>query len=422
MHGLALQSAKGKAQRGLAPEKPVWLSTNLKETDVIGGGEQKLRNTILYADRTFTPDIIFVVSTCAPNIIGDDVEEVVREARLSASADVVSLHCPGFKSRVVASAYDAFYHGLLRHVSFEPNEDKSGERLLYGREMYEQRRRFENARTVNLWNATSIGAADEEELTRLLGALGLRVRVCAEYSSRDKLRRVSEAALNISMCNVHDDYILKYLKEKYGTSYVIAGMPIGPQATRQWLLAIARHFEQEEQASRLADAEEAAVKPAAEPFLKTLRGKRVLIGGGVVRVGVEARLLAELGMEVLGVRLYHYDDGAAPVLEETVRALPDAHFSVSNQAFELVNQIKRLKPDLVVTHNGTHGQAARAGAASVQLFSADGAFFGYSGYFALVRRLTQSLKNTSYQKRLSQHARLPYRESWYERDAFSYVF
>jgi nitrogenase molybdenum-iron protein alpha chain len=263
--------------------------------------------------------------------------------------------------------------------------------------------------------------ADEDELERLLKALGLNVRVFAEYSSRDALRQVSEAALNVSMCNVHDDYILKYLEEKYGTPYVIAGMPVGPRATREWLVAIARHFGLEAEANQLADAEEAAVAPAVERILPELRGKRVLIGGGVVRTGVEAALLSELGMAVIGARLYHYDDGAEPVISAAAEALPDMHFSVSNQLFELVNQVKTLKPDLVVSHNGTHGHLARLGVASAQLFSADGAFFGYNGYFELLRRLSISLKNINYQKRLSEHVRLPYREAWYEQDAFAYI-
>src|SRR5690606_6380852 len=109
-------------------------------------------------------------------------------------------------------------------------------------ELAEENYRFEKSRTVNVWDATSIGPSDEEEVRRLLTALGLKVRFCAEYSSRDELRMVSEAALNVSMCNVHDDYMLKFLEEKFGTPYVIAGMPIGFRHTRQWLVSIAQRF------------------------------------------------------------------------------------------------------------------------------------------------------------------------------------
>lgn len=424
LHALSAQSAKGRGLRGKPPAAVPWLSTNLTEADVIGGGERKLRDTIAYADREFRPEIIFVVVTCAPSIIGDDVEEVVRQARLHVGADVVSLHCPGFRSRVVASAYDTFYHGLLRGLDLEPKPWLDYRPAAAGKpqaELEEKQRRYLRSRTVNVWNATSIGVADEREAIRLLTALGLNVQVFAEYSSRDELRKVADAALNVSMCNVHDDYMLKYLEERYGIPYVIAGMPIGFRHTRAWLLDIARHFGLEKEAEALADYEETLAAEAIEPMLKEVRGKRVLLCGGVVRIGAEAIALAELGLKILGIRAYHYDDGAEPVYEEVSEALPDMPVAVSNQLFELTHQIKSLKPDLVIAHNGTQGYIAKLGVPAVQLFNADGAFFGYTGLYQILRRIVFEFKNTSYRDRLSQHVKLPYRDAYFEGDAFKYI-
>jgi nitrogenase molybdenum-iron protein alpha chain len=423
LHALSVQTNKGKRQRGKQPVPPVWVSTNLQESDVIGGGELKLRETIEYVDREFRPEIIFVVSTCAPNIIGDDVEEIVRQTQESSAAHVVSLHCPGFKSRVVASAYDAFYHGLLRHLpltpepwrDFVPHEGRAANEL--GQIKYEHTR----SRTVNLWNATSIGSADEDELIRLLGSLGLKVRVFAEYASADEMRMVSQAALNVSMCDVHDDYMLSFLKEKFGTPYIMAGMPIGFRDTRRWLESIASHFGLEEEAGRIADREEASVKEAIAPFLPEIAGKRVLLCGGVVRVGTEAIALKELGMDILTFRAYHYDDGAKEIYGRVAEEFPDTRLAVSNQLFEFCNQIKKLAPDLVISHNGTQGTLAKLGVASVQLFDADKSFFGYSGLFSMLRRIVFAFRTTSYQKRLSARVKLPYRDSWYEKDAFHYI-
>jgi nitrogenase molybdenum-iron protein alpha chain len=423
LHALCVQGNKGKTKRGKLPVSPVWLSTNLQESDVIGGGENKLRLTIEYIDREFRPEIIFVVTTCAPNIIGDDVEEITRRVQEFSAAHVVSLHCPGFKSRVVASAYDAFYHGLLRHLPLEPEPWRdfvprlSGPQGDLGQIQYE----YIKSRTVNLWNATSIGPGDEEELTRLLDALGLKVRVFAEYSSADEFRFVSQAALNISMCNVHDDYMLSFLKEKFGTPYIIAGMPIGFSDTRRWLRSVAAHFDLEDEAERLADYEEAKAREAIAPFLQKIQGKRVLLCGGVVRVGTEAIFLKELGMDVLTFRAYHYDNGAEEIYERVAGEFPDTRIAVSNQLFEFCNQINKLKPDLVISHNGTQGTLAKLGVPSVQLFDVDRSFFGYGGVFALLQRIVFAFKNTRYQKRLSAHVKFPYRESWYGKDAFYYI-
>lgn len=424
LHSLSVQSAKGKTARGLTADAIPWLSTNLCEADVIGGGEQKLRETIAYADREFRPEIIFVVTTCAPSIIGDDVEEIVRQARKNVSANVVSLHCPGFRSRVVASAYDSFYHGILHGLELEPapwldyRPELSNDPQAV---LAEKKRQFIRSRTVNVWNATSIGPKDEEEVVRLLEALGLTVRIFAEYSSRDQLRKVADAALNISMCNVHDDYMLKYLEEKYGIPYIIAGMPVGFRHTRAWLLQIAKHFGLEEEATALADYEENLAREAIAPFTKQLSGKRVLLCGGVVRVGAEATALAELGMEIIGIRAYHYDNGAEPVFEDVSQELPDTPVAVSNQLFEMTHQIKTLKPDLVISHNGTQGYVAKLGVPSIQLFNVDGAFFGYVGLYQILRRILFEFKNGSYRERLSKNVRQPYKDSYFEGDAFKYI-
>ena len=419
-----VQSNKGRAQRGIAPSGSNWISTNLTEADVIGGGERKLKDAIAYADREFRPEIIFVVSTCAPNIIGDDVAEIVEQAKKDVSAKVVGLHCPGFKSRVVASAYDAFYHGLLKDIPLEPEAWKDYVPLdpvnpKYEMEMAKEKHRI--ARTVNLWNATSIGYQDEEEIVRLLSALGLKVQIFAEYSNVDEFRKVSQAALNISMCDVHDDYMLNFLKEKYGMPYYIAGMPIGFKDTRRWLCGIAAHFGLEKEAERLADYEEKIAREAIEPFLQNVKGRRVLVCGGVLRAGTEAMALADLGMEVMGIKAYHYDENAQKLFETLSDSMPKTHVSISNQIFELTHQIKTLKPDLVITHNGTHGYVNKLGYPSFNLFSVDGVFFGYTGIFQIMRRMDFALKNTNYQKQLSKNIKQPYKDWYWNADAFSFI-
>ncbi|EKQ55514.1 MULTISPECIES: nitrogenase component 1 [unclassified Clostridium] len=414
----------GRAKRGKNPNSLIWLSTNMQKTDVIYGGENSLRETIKYADREFRPEIIFVVSTCAPSIIGDDVEDIVNRVRKEIASDITAIHCPGFKSRVVASAYDSFYHSLIRHIRFEPEPYKDFYPVDKDNPNYEigfAKKKHQKSRTVNLFNATSINADDEKEIVRLLNALDLKVQIFTEYCSKDEFRFVSEAALNVSMCNVHDDYILKYLEEKYNIPYIIQGMPIGRKSTRKWLTSIAAFFGKQEEADRLCDMEETRLKEAIEPFLPRLKGKRTLLGGGVVRIGEEALLLKDLGLEILAIRAYHYDTGAQPIYDRVAEELADTPIAVSTQIFELANQVKKYNPDIIIDHVGKHGWIAKLGYPSVNLFSPARPFLGYTGEFAFVKNIAFNLENPSFSKRLSQKVKLPYKDSWYERDAFSYI-
>jgi nitrogenase molybdenum-iron protein alpha chain len=424
MHSLVPQTNKGKARRGKAPNPFVWLTTNLKESEVIGGGEQNLLETIIYADREFRPELIFVVTTCAPSIIGDDVEEIIRQAQKGVTAQIASLSCPGFKSRIVASAYDAFYHSLLKYVQLDPIPYVDYTPIEPSDPDYDMkiaRFNYQKKMTVNIFNATSIGPDDEAELIRLLSGIGLTVRVYAEYCSASELRMISMAGLNVSMCDVHDDYILGYLKEKYDIPYIIGGMPLGFISTEVWLWGIARHFGLEAKALALIADEERQIKEAIEPLLSQVKGKRVLLCGGVVRSGAEAIMLDELGLEIVSVRAYHYDNGAEHIWEDVAEHFPELPVSVSNQIFELVNQVKRYKPDIVISHSGTHGWLAKIGATSMHLFDVDRQFFGYSGIFRVLQRLVFALKNTSYQDRLSKFIKMPYKEGWLEKNPFHYI-
>ena len=55
-------------------------STDMKEIDVVFGGEKKLSNAIDELVGLYHPPVIFVYSTCIVGIIGDDLEAVCKTA------------------------------------------------------------------------------------------------------------------------------------------------------------------------------------------------------------------------------------------------------------------------------------------------------------------------------------------------------
>ena len=105
-HAMDYTVRSGSAARGYSRGPLLWTSTNLDENDVISGGESKLKDAIIDAENNFHPSVIFIASTCTPNIIGDDIDEVAQSLRGQITAKIVTLHCPGFKTKVVATAYD----------------------------------------------------------------------------------------------------------------------------------------------------------------------------------------------------------------------------------------------------------------------------------------------------------------------------
>jgi nitrogenase molybdenum-iron protein alpha chain len=178
----------------------VWLSTALDETDVISGGESKLEQAIIEADRRYRPATIAIVAGCVPGIIGDDIDGVALKIQPQVSATLLPVHCEGFKTKIWATAYDVVYHAIGRNLLQERGllEPKPEDELSVLRDQEKL------SRTVNLMNVSSMGRVDERELERLLTSLGLEVNIFPVFSHPDSFIKATRAAVSISSCPTPD--------------------------------------------------------------------------------------------------------------------------------------------------------------------------------------------------------------------------
>ena len=71
-------------------------STDLREKDVIFGGEKKLTAGIEEVIKKHHPKLIFVYATCIVGVIGDDVTAVCRNMSLKFNLRVIPVKSPGF--------------------------------------------------------------------------------------------------------------------------------------------------------------------------------------------------------------------------------------------------------------------------------------------------------------------------------------
>jgi nitrogenase molybdenum-iron protein alpha chain len=70
-------------------------STNMREQDIIFGGEQKLLTAIGEAVRLFKPKAVAVCATCPVGLIGDDIEQIAKTAEERYGIRVLPLSCEG---------------------------------------------------------------------------------------------------------------------------------------------------------------------------------------------------------------------------------------------------------------------------------------------------------------------------------------
>lgn len=421
-HSLEGRMQLALKHRGLKPGESIWLSSNMSEDDVVLGGERNLRKAILKAENEFHPSCIFVLNSCAPGVIGDDIESIIDSMRQEVKAILVPLHCPGFMAKVFTSAYDVVYHGVLQNFQFQQDDGKFGlDTSLpdYQEKVAELEERKQ--KTVNLFVASSISAYDEKEIIRLLNKLGLHVQTYIEYRSPDDLKNITNAALNVCLCHVHDIYFVEFLKEKYNMPYITPSIPIGISETNKFVIQIADFFGLKKEAEELTRIETNRVLKAIEPIKKRIQGKTAVVSGGYLRIGSTALLLNDLGIKVLGFRHFNYDEFGNELFQEVREKIGNVSNAVSTQASELVNLLEKIQPDICLTHPGAGVWVAKSGIPTLTLFSEQFSYFGYKGVFELARRIDRTLKNTKYVESLKENVPLPFKDEWFEKDPYYYV-
>ncbi|MDR2089273.1 MAG: nitrogenase [Clostridiales Family XIII bacterium] len=393
----------------------IWISTNLTQTEVIGGGLAKLESAVLYAEREFRPEAIVVANSCVPALIGDDIDTLLNNLSRQTSAVLIPVHCEGFKSKLVASGYDAAYHGLLKKLVDPPAEYP---RVLPD-DIKDAKEKYRIAKTVNIINVSSASVQDENELTRLLKALDLNVNVLPQHASIEEISRISEAAVNLSMCPTHDDYLTGHLKERFGTDYTIETIPVGLKNTARILRHVGGLLGLEEAVERLIESEEAAFYAAVEPYRDAINGLRLFVGGGETRVLATAEQFQALGAHIIAMKPHHFDIFAEPLLADIT---PDTIIDVApGQPSEEMNLLARHRPDLYIGHLGAMVWPLKLGIPTMPLFGNTINYMGYTGAFEMIRRAVRILKNPGFAKKVYANVGQPLRKSWYEKDPFYYI-
>jgi len=395
----------------------IWISTNLDEPDVINGGEKKLREAVLFADSEFRPETIIVANGCVPALIGDDVDTILSELQEQTAAIIMPIHCEGFKTKVMATAYDAVYHGILKKYVRQPDREK----FLVEKELEEMERQYRISRNVNILNVGSMSRADELELERILSGIGLNVRFIPCYAEPEDFPYSLETSLNVSICGTHDDYFVEHIKTKYNIPFIIDTIPIGRKNTDRWILLIAEKFGLEKEARRFIAEENRILDESLNKYRNVLKGKKVFLAGGEVRIIATAEIIQDLGMEIVGFKAHHFDQFIEPIFD-ALENVDDVTIGVAtNQPFEQANLIQRLKPDVLITHSGGNNIAAKHGLPQLPLFGPTYNYMGYSGVFDITRRLARVMRNNQFNKNLAENTSLPFKKEWYDKDPFAYI-
>ncbi len=384
------------------------VSTNLTEREIVYGGEEKLKESIREIEKRYNPRSIFVITSCASGVMGDDIEGAVNEVQPEIKATIVPIHCEGFRSQISQTAFDAVWHAIVKYLVKEPKQKQKD--------------------LINFVAPFSVTWADRQEIRRLLGKMGLRVNIVPDFSTTEQFETLSEAVVSVTSCTSYGEYLLKALHEKYDIPYIENPLPLGIANTEAWLRKIAEYTGKEKEADELIKEELAIVTPQIEALKKEFKWKnaKLFMAGGQARVTFVSKFAAELGMEVSAVNTLEINDILVDELKDVYNQIGvdyEVHAS-DYQPFEVSHLLTRLKPEVatVCPMAGLHKREASA--VRLHSFRTDwtpfGSQLGFRGavnYGYLVHR---ALNNPSLCKVLKSRTSRPYKDWWYSQKEMMY--
>lgn len=303
-----------------------WITTSLNERDMVYGATDKLKSAIIKAQERYNPKAIFILTSCASGIIGEDIEGVVASLQPEIKARLVPIHCEGTRSRLVQTGYDALWHAILKYL-------------------------------VIVASMLSYTWQDRLEIRRLLGRMGLRVNFVPEFATIEQFEQLSEAAVTAPLCPTYTDYISRGLNQEYGVPFFLYPSPIGFVNTDGWLREIAKYTGKEKEAEIVIAEEHAKwdskLEAIRNEFLSMKpNGEKVEVLGalGQGRLLAQMPYFDELGVKNSAAMCQDYDNLILEELEHMLEITGDFKILVNTfQAAEQAHINRTLDPDMTLT-------------------------------------------------------------------------
>lgn len=201
--------------------------TNASESEVIFGGEGKLRNVIDGALKVIDADLYVVLTGCTSDIVGDDIESVTSGYQ-ELGKPIVYVETGGFKSNNYVS-HDIVVNAIIDQFvdKFKNNDNvKPGLVNVFATIPYQD----------PYWNGNL------EEIKRILEGIGLQVNILfgLESNGIEEWKTIPNAQFNIVVNAWTGLEIAEHLKNKYGTPYFhFPYLPIGGSETSKFLREVA---------------------------------------------------------------------------------------------------------------------------------------------------------------------------------------
>lgn len=315
-------------------------STDMKEIDIIFGGEKKLSNAIEELVGIYHPPVIFVYSTCIVGIIGDDLDSVCKIASKKHNIPVLPVKSEGFKGNK-SDGYKAACDALKQLIK-RPRKEKAAEKKTGVNPGLKKPR-------INILGDFNV-AGDVWLVKPLFEQMGIEVIVSMTGDSTAKsISRAAEADLNLVQCSGSMTYLAKWMQQEYGIPYLTVSF-FGIEDISMALRKTAEYFGSEEMkktAEEMLETETNRIMPEISRVRERVKGKKAAIYmGGPAKALTLIKGFAELGMEVV---IIGTQTGKKEDYEQISYSVRDGTVIVDDaNPLELAELLVKQKADLMV--------------------------------------------------------------------------
>ncbi|NTV78224.1 MAG: nitrogenase component I subunit alpha, partial [Clostridiales bacterium] len=269
-------------------------STDMQESDIVFGGEKKLKQAIVEAMGIFKPAAIFICSTCPVGLIGDDIHAVARWAEEEYKIKCIGFSCEGYKGVSQSAGHHIANNQIIRYII--GTGDKKPKKQY----------------SVNILGEYNIGG-DGWEVEKLLKRCGIEVvSIFTGGSTYQDIKSAHLADLNLVQCHRSINYVADMMYDKYGIDWIKVNF-IGLEGCKAALRNIGEYFGDSDLKRRIEEviADETIQVFDEMQFLKSkLKGKTAALYVGGSRSHHYQALLKDFGISTVlaGYEFAHRDD------------------------------------------------------------------------------------------------------------------
>ncbi len=313
--------------------------SHMNEHTVIFGGNSGLEEAVRRV-ASGRDDPLFVVTTCASGIIGDDARLVLKTASagngappmvlIPADGDITGDYMQGVLDAMRLVAEEWIDPGI------EPEAD-----------------------AVNIVAEKNLAANTEENfeaVRSLLKSMGLRVNCrFIRRCTTNEIAGFNRGSLNLlAVDDAFGRVVRDFLEDRHGATFASSPFPVGFQATSEWIEELARHFHKTNETEEIIERHHAVYEASVAALRPALEGKRILIAARNHCIDWVLETALDLGMVILkaGILESAWDDtfhsryeGRVPFVFPYAREQRDEDMRAFDPDLTLINYPWRNMPE-----------------------------------------------------------------------------